>query len=198
MRNLVFATNNKHKLKEVSEIIGSAYQVVSLSDIGCTDEIPETSLTIEGNALQKSRYIYDKYGVDCFSDDTGLEVEALNGAPGVHSARFAGDQCNSEENIDLLLLKLENSENRKARFRTVISLILGGKEYSFEGIIEGVIAKERNGSGGFGYDSVFIPEGYDSSFASMGDKVKNRISHRGKATEKLCSFLNTLAACETA
>ena len=197
MRKLVFATNNKHKLKEVSEITGSAYQIVGLSDIGCTDEIPETSPTIESNALQKSRYIYDKYGVDCFSDDTGLEVEALNGAPGVHSARFAGNQCNSEENIDLLLLKLENIENRKARFRTVISLILGGKEYSFEGVIEGVIAKEREGNGGFGYDSVFIPEGYDISFASMGDKVKNRISHRAKATEKLCSFLNTLAACET-
>jgi len=190
MKQLVFATHNKHKLKEVSEIVGSAYQIVSLSEIGCMDEIPETSPTIEGNALQKARYIYDKYHVDCFSDDTGLEVEALNGAPGVYSARFAGSRCNSDDNIDLLLQKLENTDHRKARFRTVIALILNEKEYLFEGVVIGTISKEREGSGGFGYDPIFIPDGYNLSFASLGDEVKNRISHRAKATEKLCRFLN--------
>ena len=190
MRKLVFATNNKHKLKEVSEIVGSAYQIVSLSEIGCTDNIPETSPTIEENALQKARYIYNKYHVDCFSDDTGLEVEALNGAPGVYSARYAGTQCNSNDNINLLLDKLKNTENRNARFRTVIALILNGNEYFFEGIVNGTIIRKCEGSSGFGYDPVFVPEGYNQSFASLGEDIKNRISHRAKATEKLCLFLN--------
>ena len=190
MKKLVFATNNKHKLKEVSDILSHAnYQISSLNNIGCSDDIPETANTLEGNALIKARYIYEKYHLDCFSDDTGLEVEALNNAPGVYSARFAGTQCNSEDNMRLLLQKLENKENRNARFRTVIALILNGTEFLFEGIINGVIAEEKEGTEGFGYDPIFVPEGYNLSFASLGEETKNLISHRAKAVEKLVGFL---------
>ena len=193
MKNLVFATNNKHKLKEVSDILNHFnYQITSLTDIGCSDDIPETADTLEGNALIKARYVYEKYHLDCFSDDTGLEVEALNNAPGVYSARFAGLQCDAEDNMQLLLQKLENKENRKARFRTVIALILDGKEYLFEGIINGAIAKEKEGTEGFGYDPIFVPKGYDLSFASLGEEEKNQISHCAKAVEKLAGFLKKL------
>ena len=190
MKNLVFATNNKHKLKEVSDILNRAnYQIASLNDIGCSDDIPETADTLEGNALLKARYVYEKYGLNCFSDDTGLEVEALNNAPGVYSARFAGPQCDPEDNMQLLLRKLENSDNRKARFRTVIALILDGKEFLFEGVVTGTILREKQGTEGFGYDPIFVPEGYNLSFASLGEEIKNQISHRAKAVEKLFAFL---------
>ena len=191
MKKLVFATNNKHKLKEVSDILNRAnYQIASLNDIGCADDIPETAGTLEGNALLKARYVYEKYRINCFSDDTGLEVEALNNAPGVYSARFAGPQCDSEDNMQLLLQKLENEANRKACFRTVIALIIDDKEYLFEGRVNGTIIKEKQGTEGFGYDPIFVPEGHDLSFASLGEKIKNQISHRAKAVEKLYAFLS--------
>jgi len=190
MRKIVFATNNKHKMSEVSAILCSYIELLSLKDIECFEEIPETQDTIEGNALQKARFIYDKYGIDCFADDTGLLVESLNGAPGVYSARYAGEDCNSENNIQKLLHELKNLNNRKASFKTVAALILDGKEYLFEGIISGSILKEKHGSEGFGYDSVFLPEGYDLSFAQMGMDIKNKISHRALAMNKLSAFLN--------
>ena len=191
MKKLVFATNNKHKLKEVSDILNRAnYQIASLNDIGCADDIPETADTLEGNALLKARYVWEKYGLNCFSDDTGLEVEALNNAPGVYSARFAGPQCDSEDNMRLLLQKLENEANRKACFRTVIALIIDGNEFLFEGRVNGIIIKEKQGTEGFGYDPIFVPEGYDLSFASLGEEIKNQISHRAKAVEKLYAFLS--------
>ena len=190
MKKLVFATNNSHKLKEVSDILNRAnYQIASLNDIGCSDDIPETADTLEGNALIKARHIYKKYRLNCFSDDTGVEVEALDNAPGVYSARFAGSRCNPEDNMQLLLQKLENKENRNARFRTVIALISDGKEFLFEGVVNGTIIKEKQGTEGFGYDPIFVPEGYDLSFASLGEEIKNRISHRAKAVEKLFAFL---------
>ena len=191
MKKLVFATNNKHKLKEVSDILSRAnYQIASLNDIGCSDDIPETADTLEGNALLKARYVYEKYRLNCFSDDTGLEVEALNNAPGVYSARFAGPQCDSEDNMQLLLQKLENEANRKACFRTVIALIIDGEEFLFEGRVNGTIIKEKQGSEGFGYDPIFVPESHNLSFASLGEEIKNQISHRAKAVEKLYAFLS--------
>lgn len=190
--NLVFATNNKHKVEEIEAKLGGQVDILTLSDIGCTDEIPEEQETIEGNASQKSHYLYNKYGQDCFSDDTGLEVEALDGRPGVYSARYAGEQKKPEDNINKLLKEMDGITNRKARFRTVISLIIAGKEHLFEGIVEGKILTERHGNGGFGYDPVFMPDGYDKSFAELSMEEKNKISHRGRAVSKLFDFINNL------
>jgi XTP/dITP diphosphohydrolase len=186
---LVFATNNKHKLQEVRDIVGDRVEVLSLSDINCNDDIPETADTLQGNALIKARYIYEKYGVDCFADDTGLEVEALDGAPGVYSARYAGEECNSEANMKKLLHNLTDKNNRNAQFRTVIALIINGEERLFNGIVKGVIATEKMGTSGFGYDPIFIPEGFSESFAQMDASMKNSISHRYRATEELSKFL---------
>ena len=186
---LVFATNNRHKIDEVSAIIGNGYELLSLSDIGCSEDIPETSDTFAGNALQKARYVKEKYGYECFADDTGLEVTALGGAPGVHSARYAGDH-DSEANMTRLLQELDGKSDRTAQFRTVIALILNGEEHLFEGIVKGSIAAQRCGTGGFGYDPVFVPDGYTESFAELGMEVKNTISHRGRAIRKLICYLN--------
>lgn len=190
MKNIVFATNNKNKLREIRDIVGSKYNILSLSDINCHEDIPETADTIEGNALLKARFVKEKYGYDCFADDTGLEVEALDNRPGVYSARFAGEDCNSENNINKLLSELEGIENRKARFRTVIALIKGETEEEFEGVIYGNISHERHGEGGFGYDKVLVPENYEKTFAEMLPKEKNSISHRAKATRLLIEYLN--------
>ena len=186
---LVFATNNKHKLQEVRDIMGSGVEVLSLNDINCHDDIPETADTLQGNALIKARYIYEKYGIDCFADDTGLEVEALGGEPGVYSARYAGEECNSEANMHKLLHNLTGKKNRNAQFRTVIALIIDGKEMLFNGIVKGTITEEKRGTSGFGYDPVFIPEGFSESFAQMGNVVKNSISHRYRATQELSNYL---------
>ena len=187
-RKLVFATNNAHKLEEVAAILGDQVELLSLNDISCQTDIPETAETLEGNALLKS--FYKNYHLDCFADDTGLEVEALNGAPGVYSARYAGGEGHdAQANMLKLLHELEGKENRKAQFRTAISLILDGKEYLFEGVIKGEIIKEKRGDSGFGYDPVFMPEGYDRTFAELGNDIKNQISHRALAVQKLCEFL---------
>lgn len=194
---IVFATNNKNKLKEIRDILGSKFEVVSLNDIGCHADIPETGDTLEENAHLKAEYVFERYHLNCFSDDTGLEVEALNGAPGVHSARYAEHtDHDSNANMNKLLKELEGKHNRNARFRTVISLIRSkGKdgeekeEYTFEGIVNGRIGTEKHGTEGFGYDPIFIPEGYDKSFAQLGEDIKNKISHRSKAVKKLADFL---------
>ena len=193
MKTLVFATNNKHKLDEVQKIISGSVNIVSLKDIDCYDDIPETSDTLEGNALQKAVYIKEHYGFDCFADDTGLEVESLNNAPGVYSARYAGPGHDSEANMNKLLQEMECIENRKARFRTVIALILNGKEYLFEGIVNGQIIKEKRGTSGFGYDPIFTPDNHTQTFSEMGNDIKNTISHRAEAVKKLSSFLSTLS-----
>lgn len=189
---LVFATNNQHKLAEVSAILGSEIDLLSLNDINCTIDIPETSDTLEGNALLKALYIHENYNLNCFADDTGLEIEALNNEPGVFSARYAGEEKDSEANIRKVLKELENENNRKAQFRTVVALILDGKQYAFEGIIKGEIIKEKHGSAGFGYDPIFRPEGYDKTFAELGTDIKNKISHRAIAINKLCEFLKSI------
>ena len=221
MYQIVFATNNKHKLEEIRSILGDDFEVLSLSDIGCHEDIPETSDTLEGNAMQKAQYVFDKYGYDCFADDTGLEVDVLGGEPGIYSARYAaldGDDSishDSEANMAKLLRKLEGVENRKARFRTVIALLThpqslpkGGKcevlssnisnenpspregnRVGFEGIVNGSIIRERRGGEGFGYDPIFQPEGYDQTFAELGSEIKNHISHRARAVEKLAHYL---------
>ncbi len=190
MKDIVFATNNAHKLRELREITAGVLNVLSLSDINCHDDIPETAETIEGNAQIKADYIKENYGYDCFADDTGLEVDALGGAPGVRSARYAGEDCNSENNIDLLLKNLDGNTNRTARFRTAIALRRGSEVNLFEGIVEGVILEARQGTGGFGYDSVFAPVEADGrSFAEMDADEKNAISHRGRATRALVDFL---------
>ncbi|MBE6293347.1 MAG: non-canonical purine NTP diphosphatase [Bacteroidales bacterium] len=186
---LVFATNNKHKLEEVRSILGDRVEVLSLNDINCHDDIPETAETLQGNALIKARYIYDKYGIDCFADDTGLEVDALNGEPGVYSARYAGEQHCSEDNMNKLLQNLTGKTNRNAQFRTVIALIINGEETLFDGIVKGTISKEKTGDSGFGYDPIFVPEGHTESFAQMDSKQKNKISHRYRAVVKLCDYL---------
>ena len=186
---LVFATNNKHKLQEVRDIMGSGVEVLSLNDINCHDDIPETADTLQGNALIKARYIYEKYGLDCFADDTGLEVEALGGEPGVYSARYAGEECNSEANMHKLLHNLTGKKNRNAQFRTVIALIINGEEMLFNGIVKGTITEEKCGTSGFGYDPVFIPEGFSESFAQMDSATKNSISHRYRATKELSNYL---------
>ena len=188
-KKFVFATNNAHKLEEVTAILGDKIELLSMKDIHCHADIPETADTLEGNALLKARYIFENYNMDCFADDTGLEVEALNGAPGVYSARYAGDAHNSEANMRKLLQDMEGIENRKAQFRTVFALIINGKEHLFEGIVKGEITKHRCGSSGFGYDPVFQPEGYDKTFAELGNDIKNKISHRALAIQKLCEFL---------
>jgi len=192
--NYIFATNNKHKIDEVSHILGSAVRLRSLADIGCHDDIPETAATIEGNAVMKAQYVYDHYGCDCFADDTGLEVEALGGAPGVHTARYAeGAGHDAEANTRKLLRVLSGEPNRHARFRTVIALITneGGTPVlkTFEGIVNGTITTEKRGDKGFGYDPVFIPEGYEETFAELGVETKNRISHRAKAVKQLAQHL---------
>lgn len=190
MRQIVFATNNQHKLQEMREIVSGKLEILSLADIGCHEDIPETSPTIEGNAEQKARFIKEHYGYDCFSDDTGLEVDAIGGAPGVHSARFAGIEHDSERNIDKLLGLLADKNDRTARFRTAIALMEGDKVTIFEGKVDGRILTERHGDGGFGYDSVFAPVEADGrSFAQMTPAEKNAISHRGRATRKLISYL---------
>ena len=186
---LIFATNNRHKLEEVQEILGEGFELLTPADCGNTEDIPEEQPTLEGNALQKARYIHERTGGDCFADDTGLEVEALNGEPGVRSARYAGDNKDMEACMDLLIANLQGRPNRKGRFRTVIALILDGKEYLFEGIVNGTLRETRSGSRGFGYDPIFQPDGYDVTFAEMDLSEKNRISHRGKAVEKLATFL---------
>jgi XTP/dITP diphosphohydrolase len=190
MKQLVFATNNKHKLQEVAAKLGGKFNLLSLADIGCMDDIAETGHTFAENALIKSRFIYDNYQLDCFSDDSGLEVDALNKEPGIYSARYAGMHGNHDANIELLLQKLKNQTNRAARFKTVISLVLGGNEYFFEGTVEGQIRHTRCGTDGFGYDPVFEPAGFDITFAEMSLEQKNKISHRGIAIEKLISFLS--------
>lgn len=198
---IVFATNNQHKLQEIRDILGSEFEIVSLKDIGCDVDIPETGNTLEDNAMQKAQYVYDHYNLSCFADDTGLEVEALNGEPGVHSARYAeGTDHDSEANMAKLLRNLEGKDNRKARFRTVIALIQKQnvcpcgctsikKVNRFEGIVDGSIATEKHGTAGFGYDPIFVPEGYDKSFAELGESIKNGISHRARAVAKLAEYL---------
>ena len=188
---MIFVTNNSHKLQEVSAMLGGKINLQSLRDIGCMDDIPETAETLEGNALMKARYIYERYGTDCFADDTGLEVVALGGEPGVYSARYAGPGHDSEANMQKLLKELEGKENRKAQFRTAICLIMDGEEHLFEGIVKGEIIREKRGGAGFGYDPIFVPEGHELTFAELGNDVKNSISHRARAVEKLCQFLNS-------
>lgn len=190
-KKLVFATNNAHKLDEIRAILGDKVEVLSLKDIHCEADIPETADTLEGNAALKAEYIYKNYGLDCFADDTGLEVEALGGAPGVYSARYAGGEGHdSEANMKKLLAELEGKSNRKAQFRTAICLIEGGMEHLFEGVVKGEIIEKKRGCSGFGYDPVFVPEGYTETFAEMGSEEKNKISHRARATQKLCDYLN--------
>lgn len=191
MKSMVFATNNKHKLEEVHAILYDKFHVRSLADIGCFDEIPETSPTIEGNALQKAQYIVNHFNTPCFADDTGLEVEALDGRPGVYSARYAGENATYDDNVDKLLEELKDKSNRKARFKSVVALVVEGRELLFEGIINGTIIHERRGTSGFGYDPVFVPEGYDQTFAEMPPALKNSISHRALAVEKLVNYLIT-------
>ncbi|MBR3472629.1 MAG: non-canonical purine NTP diphosphatase [Prevotella sp.] len=187
---IVFATNNAHKLSEIRQILGHKIEVLSLSDIGCHDDIPETGTTLEANALQKARYIRDKYGYDCFADDTGLEVDALGGEPGIYSARYAGGEGHdSEANMQKLLQKLDGEDNRAARFRTVIALLQGNEQKLFEGIVNGTITREKSGAEGFGYDPIFMPDGYDQTFAELGMDIKNRISHRARATAQLAAYL---------
>jgi XTP/dITP diphosphohydrolase len=186
---LVFATNNKYKLDEIRDILGGKIEVLSLNDIDCHDEIPETADTLQGNALIKARYIHEKFGVNCFADDTGLEVDALDGAPGVYSARYAGEECNSEANMHKLLHNLTGKSDRKAQFRTVIALIIDGEEKLFNGIIKGEITDEKKGDSGFGYDPIFIPEGFSVSFAQMGNEEKNKISHCYRAAIQLSNYL---------
>jgi len=191
-RDIVFATNNEHKLYEVSQLLGDKYNVIGLKDIGCTEEIPETADTLEGNALLKAKYVFDKFGKNCFSDDTGLEVEVLNNAPGVYSARYAGEEKSAEANMNKLLLELQNKTNRKARFRTVVTLIIDGAEHLFEGEVKGSIIEEKRGDEGFGYDPIFIPDGYTKTFAELPLAEKNTISHRARAVKKLVTFLETI------
>ena len=187
---LVFATNNAHKLEEIRAIVGNKIDILSLKDIECFADIPETADTLDGNALQKAEYVFDHYGLNCFADDTGLEVEALNGAPGVHTARYAYEDHNDPEaNTQKLLSELAGKANRKARFRTAIALIIHGEKHLFEGIVNGEIPTEKRGTAGFGYDPVFIPEDMGLTFAELGVEVKNQISHRARAVEKLCEFL---------
>jgi XTP/dITP diphosphohydrolase len=189
MKKLVFATNNPHKLEEVRAILQQKFEVAGLADIGCHREIPETGTTLEENASIKSHYVVNQYQTDCFADDTGLEVDALEGKPGVYSARYAGENASYEQNVDKLLLELAGKTNRDARFRTVISLVMDDKEYQFEGIVDGKIINERKGKDGFGYDPVFMPNGYDQTLAEMDASLKNSISHRAKAVQKLVKFL---------
>jgi XTP/dITP diphosphohydrolase len=188
---IVFATNNLHKLNEIKSIILNGIEIISLSEIGCKDEIPETGATLEANASQKSFYVFEKYGCNCFADDTGLEIDALNNRPGVYSARYAGENCNFEDNMNKVLSEMQNVDNRKACFRTIISLIISGREIQFEGKVEGTILKEKHGQKGFGYDPIFQPDGYEQTFAEMPPDLKNSISHRAEAVKKLIHYLET-------
>lgn len=190
MKKLVFATNNPHKLDEIRSILGSKIEILSLKDINCNADIPETASTLEGNALIKARYVYDNYKLDCFADDTGLEVEALNGLPGVHTARYAyPDRHDPEANMLKLLDALKEKNNRNARFRTVIALIEKGEEYLFEGTVDGVISHTKSGNQGFGYDPIFVPQGQQQTFAELGEEIKNSMSHRARAAQKLAQYL---------
>lgn len=189
-QKIVFATNNAHKLEEVAAMLGHNYEVMSLREIGCTTDIPETADSFAGNALQKALFVKEHFGYDCFADDSGLEVDVLDGAPGVYSARYSGG--GSEANMDKLLVNLTGKSDRSAQFRTVIALVIGEDTQLFEGIVRGTITEERKGEGGFGYDPIFVPEGYDKTFAELGSDVKNRISHRAKAVEKLTEYLNNI------
>ena len=209
MKTIVFATNNRHKLEEIRQILGHSIEVLSLADIGCHEDIPETGTTLQENALQKARYVFSNYHYDCFADDTGLEVDALNGAPGIYSARYAAMEAtqgggaaaqdhDSEANMARLLRELAENNNRKARFRTVIALIEKGDSADaaehvecFEGIVNGVITRQKSGAEGFGYDPIFQPDGYDKTFAELGADIKNRISHRARATQKLAEYLGS-------
>ena len=189
---IVFASNNKNKIIEIQSMLPESIQIVSLESIGCLEEIPETSETIEGNAILKANYVTENYGFDCFADDTGLEVEAINGEPGVYSARYAGEQRNADDNMNKLLNELADKTNRSAQFKTVIALNLNGKQYLFEGIASGEIIKDKIGLGGFGYDPIFKPTNYDETFAQLSLDIKNEISHRGKATKALLEFLQNI------
>jgi XTP/dITP diphosphohydrolase len=186
---ICFATNNPKKIEEVKAALAGKVTILSLQDIGCTDELPETGDTLDDNAFEKAGYVHEHFGVDCFADDTGLEVDALGGAPGVYSGRFAGEPRSDARNLNLLLEKMQGQTNRTARFRTVIALILGGKEYQFDGVAEGEITPSPSGEGGFGYDPIFQPLGFDRTFASLSLAEKNEISHRGKAVQALIQFL---------
>lgn len=188
MKDLVFATHNAHKLEEIRAIL-KGYNILGLNDINCHTDIIEDASTLEGNAIIKANFVTNNYNINCFADDTGLEVEALDGAPGVYSARYAGENCSYQDNVIKLLDALKDIENRKARFRTVIALNLDGRQYTFEGIVNGIITKEQHGEKGFGYDPIFLPDGYDMTFAEMPLEIKNKISHRGIATQKLIEFL---------
>tara|TARA_B110000459_G_scaffold44144_1_gene48731 strand:- start:5500 stop:6072 length:573 start_codon:yes stop_codon:yes gene_type:complete len=186
---LVFATNNKNKIKEIKNLLGNSIELLSLADINCHEDIPETADTIAGNALQKAQYVFDKYGYNCFADDTGLEIESLNGEPGIYSARYAGAQRDANDNMDKVLTNLKDQTNRNAHFKTVIALIIDGKESLFEGIAKGEITATKSGAEGFGYDPIFKPLGYATTFSEMNLDEKNGISHRGKAVRKLSDFL---------
>lgn len=190
IRDIVFATNNKHKLEEARQIAGAAFNILSLNEIGCHDDIPETAPTLEGNSLQKAEWVKERYGYDCFADDTGLMVDALDGAPGVYSARYAGDGCTPDDNIVKMLGEMEGKEDRHAKFRTVVTLLIDGEMHQFDGEVEGDIATERIGESGFGYDPIFIARETGKTFASMSAEAKNAISHRGRAMAKLYNFLN--------
>lgn len=190
---LVFASNNKNKIQEIQALVPNTIEIVSLEEIGCTEDIPETADTIEGNAILKANYVTEKYGYDCFADDTGLEVEALNGAPGVYSARYAGEQKDANDNMDKLLLELKDKSNRKANFKTVIALNLNGKQNLFTGIINGKIIEEKIGNNGFGYDPIFVAEGHEKTFAELTMEEKSTISHRGIAVKELILFLQKLS-----
>lgn len=192
MKQIVFATNNKHKLEEIRNILDNALNILSLDDINCHEDIPETGSTIEENALIKARYIKEKYGYDCFADDTGLEIKSLNNEPGVYSARYAGNDHNSEKNMQKVLENLKGKNDRSAYFRTCIALITGNNEYLFEGKIEGEIITEKKGESGFGYDPIFVPDGYTQTFAELGNDIKNKISHRALAVKKLINFLQSI------
>lgn len=189
---LVFATNNKHKLKELQSLLGGRFELLSLEDAGCNEELAEDQDTLKGNARQKALYVYENYHYPCFADDTGLEIDSLNGAPGVYSARYAGEEKDSEANMNKVLEQLDKINNRTARFRTVIALIIDGREEYFEGAAEGEIIREKRGTNGFGYDPVFMPAGYDQTFAEMDLSDKNSISHRGMAVRKLVQYFKTL------
>jgi len=191
---LVFATNNQHKLQEIKHLLSDSIELLSLNDINCEDDIPENQETLEGNAAEKSFYIFNKYGLNCFADDTGLEIEALKGEPGVYSARYAGVERSSEMNMNLVLSKLTKIKNRNARFRTVISLVIDGREIQFEGIVNGQILEEKRGKTGFGYDPIFKPDESPLSFGEMNMDAKNKISHRGRAVQKLAEYLSQFAA----
>lgn len=189
---LVFATANQNKAKEIQSLIPATIRILSLNDIDCREEIPETQPTIEGNASQKAFYVYEKYGSNCFADDTGLEIEALDGRPGVLSARYAGEAKNADDNMKKILLEMQDVSNRRARFKTVISLVVDGKEELFEGLVNGTVLREKRGKKGFGYDPIFLPDGYDRTFAEMDQEEKGKISHRGIAVAKLVAYLSAL------